>query len=152
MTTVPVSTVPAVKAYLLGALKVRSDLADLAEAIQYGPPTTAMNDDMILLDAARGAFEVDRMVGGGGQWWMDESYSLDILIWIHRGDDDPQACEERAFAVAASVVDTLRQDPSLGGLVTQASPAGFEMDGDWDDEHLGRHVKFALTVAIEATQ
>ena len=147
--TIPVPTVPVVKAALVTALKARTELTNVS--VEYGPAGTFLDDDQILVGRAHGAFNVSRMVGGGGQWWLDEHYVLQVEVLSFRGDDDEQATEERAHTLAAVIVDTIRLDPSIGGRVNQATPVGWECDPDWDENNLGRHAKYLLDIAIDAS-
>ena len=150
--TTPVSTVPAVKAALLAKLQARADLADVQ--IEYEPVSTFTDDEMIVLGAVQGRMDVRRMVGSGGAGWLDEAYVLTVSVYVFRGDADETASqtnEERAYALAASVADEVRADPSIGGLVTQANPSSFECVASWDEEHLGMHHRYDLGIAVEAS-
>jgi hypothetical protein len=148
--TIPVSTVPAVKAYLKTTLEARSEFLNTV-LVEYGPATTFLADEMVMLGDTRGGFKVARMVGGGGQGWLDEEYVLDITVHLFRGDDDPQAAENRLHTIAAVICDTVRLDPSLGNLVTQADPAGFAVELAWDDEHLGVSDRYVLGLRVQAS-
>lgn len=147
--SIPVSTVPAVKAALKVALEARAELANVP--VFYSIVTDLNEDDLIVVGGTRGRFEVARMVGSGAQWWLDETYDQQVEVWVYRGGDDEQATEERAHTLAAVVVDTLRLDPSIGGRVNQATPAGFEVTPDWEHEGIGTHCKYLLHITVDAS-
>jgi hypothetical protein len=142
-----------VKAALKTALQARVDLSGVT--IEYGPASTWLDDDLIILGGARGTFNVARMIGSGDHNWLDEEYILTVSIYAYRGviDDtvDIQANEERAYALAASVVAQVCSDPSIGERVTQANPVSFELVEEWDEEHLGVHHRYDLGIQVTAT-
>lgn len=148
--TIPVSTVPAVKAALKTALEGRSELANIV-LVEYGPATTWLADEMILLGGTQGRMSVARMVGSGGAGWLDEDYVLSVSVLLFRGEDDAQAAEARLHALAAVVFDTVRLDPSIGGLVTQAEPSTFTTELAWDDEHLGIQDRCDIGIHVQAS-
>jgi hypothetical protein len=147
--TIPVSTLPAVKAYLFTQLSARTELADPV-GVFYDLPSVTPPDDLVYLGDSRGKNVITRMVGSGGAGWLDEHYELDIVVDVIRGDDDPKANDEQALALLAAVVDTIRADPSLGGLVIQAAPVAFSLSSSWDDDHVGRTATAVLTVDVHA--
>jgi hypothetical protein len=147
--TIPVSTMPAVKAYLYTQLTARAELADPV-GVFYDMPTVTPPDDLVYLGDCRGKNVITRMVGSGGAGWLDEHYELDIVVDVVRGDDDPKANDEQALALLAAVVDTVRLDPSLGGLVIQAAPGRFSLTSEPNEEHLGRNTTAVLTVEVHA--
>lgn len=148
--TIPVSTVPAVKAYLKTTLEARSEFQNTV-LVEYGPATTFLADELVLLGDSRGTMTVARMVGGGGQFWMNEDYILEVDILLMRGEDDQQAAENRLHTIAAVICDAVRLDPSLGGLVTQANPASFAVELGWEDEHLGVLDRYELGIHVQAS-
>ncbi|MCU1590091.1 MAG: hypothetical protein JWP11_1347 [Frankiales bacterium] len=143
--TIPVPTHAAVKASLFTGLTALNLCT-----IFYDDPTTDLEDDWISLGATRGTFLPQDLVGTGGAGWLREAYTLDVEISSFRGDDDPQATYERCAVLMAAVVDYVRQDPTLGGLINiQVRPDAFEVDPAWEDEHLGRICRILLTLAVE---
>jgi hypothetical protein len=147
--SIPVSTVPAVKAYLFTALKARSEYAQPV-LVCYDRPGTYLPNDIVMVGDVTQTFAPLRMVGSGAQGWLDETYQLEIVVESFQGGDDPQAVTERAASLAAVAVDAVRLDPSLGGLVTQANPISLDYSSTFEDEHLGRRCTATLRVEIYA--
>jgi hypothetical protein len=145
----PVSTIPVVKAYLVTQLKARSELAEPV-LVQYGEPGTYLpNDCVAVLDATQ-SFDVMAMIGSGAGLWLSETYTLDVVVDCFLGGDDPQTVEERALLLAAVVVDVVRLDPSLGGVVIECRPLQLRTSGSWEEEHKGRRGQVTVTLHVEA--
>jgi hypothetical protein len=159
----PSSTVPAVKAYLFNALKVRTELATLiaqGEAlVSYDDPGPFQPQDIVAVTNVTRSVKPLQMVGGGGAGWLDESYTVDVVVDVFRGGDDPQTVFERACLLVDVVVDVVRQDPSLGGLVIQANPEASDYVSEWatqDQEdteqvlYLGRATRVLVPIKVYA--
>lgn len=136
MPLAPVSTIPSVKAYMVTQIRARTELttgiADGSILVCYDAPGPFQPDDIIaVMDAETDDMPVVQLVGGGLAGWLDEHYTLTIVVSVHRGGDDPQTVFERAAALAAIVVDVVRQDPSLGGRVIVAKPQQLSFQSDW---------------------
>lgn len=147
--SIPVPTVPAVKAALLAALEARTELTDDEQPVvlSYGQDFE-LAPDAIWIGESNGVFTPARMVGGGGALWLDETYDLEVNVWVMFGDDEEQAAEVRANELAAVVLDTVRLDPSLGDTVLEAMPAGYRVSTFFDEEGLGRLVQILITLRI----
>lgn len=143
----PVSTIPAVKCYLVAAVKMRPEI-ESPTLVTYGEPGTYLPRDIICVLDATQAFTVAAMVGSGATHWLDETYSIDIVVDCFLGGDDPRKVEERALYLAGIVVDVVRTDPSLGGLVIQAKPLSLRTSGAWEDKHKGRRGLVYLSFEI----
>lgn len=93
-----------------------------------------------------------RMTGTGGAGSFLESYEIELAVDCYEGGDSgvTRDLETLAWDYACTVEAVVRSDPSLGGLVIQAFPATSNDDPEWDQEHKGRLVHIALTVAVEA--
>jgi hypothetical protein len=88
------------------------------------------------------------MVGSGARNWLSETYALTVSIDCFRGGDLAQVVEERALALAAIVVDVVRADPQMGGLVLEAKPLRLATAGSWEDDRKGRRAVATLTFQI----
>lgn len=149
---IPVSTIPAVKAFFVAGLTALLT-PDVGKTIGvfYDVPNTNAPDDMVVIGRVSNRVAKPRnMVGSGARLWIYEEYSIDVAVDSFRGGDQPQQVFERAWAVASLVESFVRSDPSLGGKVVQCSPATSSDDSQWDQKHNGRIVHISLTFTIGA--
>lgn len=158
MTTVPLSTLPAVKGYLFDALAARTEITSTKVLVSYDDPGPYMPDDIIaVLDADRNVSTL-AMVGDGGAGWLAEEYVLAIVVSCYRGGDTARVVFERACALADVVVDVVRQDPSCGQRVYQAKPSSINYESEWNTQetedgtvtHLGRMTTVTVGVTVSA--
>lgn len=147
--TIPVSTVPGVKAYLYTSLKARAELAEPV-LVSYDDPGPNQPDDIIVVGDVVRTVEMVQMVGSGAAGWLYERYAVTVLVECFISDDKPQTVFERAAALADVVVDVVRADPSLGGRVIESAPSMSEQIGSWDEEHGGRLSSLTVTVSVYA--
>lgn len=153
---IPVSTVPAVKAYLKTQLQARAELAGVL--VSYDDPGPGVTNDMVILGDTNRTVSRLALVGGGGDGALDESYTLTVTATAYRGGDEPQLVFERACALADVVVDVVRLDPSLGSRVVECWPSAIEHQSAWDTEdlddgnvaHLGRVATVVIGLATYA--
>jgi hypothetical protein len=147
--TVPVSTAPTVKAYLLAAIQaLATAVAGEQLVVIYSPPGDYQPDDIIYVgDVDNRACEPDAFVGDGGAHAFTERYELEVVCDAFRMGDYPDKVDARAWAMAAYVETAVRNDMSLGSSVIQAKPTVSRTESSWDDKHKGRRVR--LTVSIE---
>jgi hypothetical protein len=152
--TIPVSTAPAVRAWLLAQATATLTADPLSAASQLlvclDDPGTYQPDDIVKIGDVTNAFKVNSLVGSGGDGWLEERYSVDVDVEVFRGNDDPQAVSERAYLLAAGVIACVRADPSLGGNVLVAEPTSADYTGTVSDDHAGRIG--SLTLKIECYQ
>lgn len=146
---IPVSTVPAVRAYLFTQLDAALSGQDVK--VYYDVPGPGFPDDFIWLGTTEQTQEPARMVGSGGAGWIDETYHQLIEVSVFRGGDESQVVFERACALVAQVEAVIRADPSLGGLVVAAHPAGTTYESDWEASHMGRITEAQMRIQIQAT-
>lgn len=149
--TVPASIVPDVKAYMFTALKARSELAAPVLVAYAIPAVEEFLNDTVCLGDFRGQYDPLAMVGSGGQFWLEETFELDLHVFSFFGLDDPKGVEQRALALAAVGCDVVRTDPEMGGLVTESRPTTYVAEDVFDDEQLGRHMHIVQTIRISAT-
>jgi len=152
---IPVSTVPAVKAYLFAQLKAKltPDPIQTASSLTvfYDEPGPNQPDDIVVVGACKSRQVTPfQMVGSGGRGWLYEKYMLEVTVACFRGGDNAQLIYERAYALTGQIETAVRSDPSLGGLVTQAHPAGSHDDPQWETQHKGRTVAVVIDIDVEA--
>lgn len=150
--SIPVSTAPQVKAYLVTQITnaVTPD-ADSRLRVFYGPPATDLPNDVIVVgDVTARTTQHHAFVGGGGALARNETYTVAVEVDAFRGGDNAQLVEERAWTLAGVVETVVRTDPSLGGLVVEAWPAAQGVTETWDETHLGRHARITVAVTVLA--
>lgn len=147
--TIPASTIPAAVLYLFNG--VTTQINDTAVLVAYGGPGPFQPDDIVAIGMA-----VDRsvapyqMVGSGQAGWLDETYSIDVVVSVYRGGDDPRTAFERACTLADKVVFVVRSDPSLGGAVVVAHPEQSRYESSFEEEHKGRLVTVTIPISCRA--
>lgn len=151
---IPVSTAPAVKAYLFAQLSAQvwpAATGVAAVQVTYDHPGPYMADDIVSVgDLLTRTCMPAAMVGSGGAKWLDEVYQLEVTVDVFRGADYAQTAFERAFTLMAVVESVVRTDPFCGGLVIEARPLQSTSSSEWDDEHLGRRVRMSLSIEVLA--
>ncbi len=150
---IPVSTVPAVKRYLFNKFSnLLLPQQDRGLVVCYDMPGTYRPDDII---AVGSVFErlarPWRMIGSGERHWLKEDYELEIAVDVFRGGDRQQIdAFDRAWQILGRIEQVVREDPSLGGLVIQASPSYTRDSSSWEKEHKGWLVTIESRIAISA--
>ena len=147
---IPASTVPAVKAYLFAQLDTA--ISGQNVKVYYAEPGPGFPDDVIWLGDTEQTYDPTQMVGSGGQGWLYEAYHQIVEVSVFRGGDTPQAVFERACQIVAQIEAVVRADPSLGGLVTTAYPAGSNYESDWSADHMGRITEAQVRIQIQTAQ
>lgn len=154
MTDIPVSTAPAVRAWLLAQVTAALTPDPLDKSAQLlvclDSPGTFQPADIVAIGDVATTFGVNSLVGSGGSGWLEERYTVNVDIEIFRGGDSAQAVSDRAFLLGASVINCVRQDPSLGTNVLVGKPISSEFSGDETEDHSGR--LGTLSIKIEAFQ
>lgn len=148
--TIPVSTVPQVRAYLFQQLTTA--VPNTAEVFD-GEDTQSDREDWVKVLGARRQVGPLAMVGGGGQFWRDEKYSVEIEIETFTAGrvGSMEASETRAYALLAVLETVVRQDPSLGGLVLQANPKDSTDVPSWSPDGSGAIVTINTSVEVYTT-
>ncbi|WP_035799867.1 hypothetical protein [Kitasatospora mediocidica] len=147
---VPASSITAARAWIFTHLQTTltpdptSPTSELLVA--DGDPGPYQPDDIVSVGEVHQTYAPESGVGSGGPGWLREEYQLHITVDVYRGGDNPAGTFARARALADLVVAVVRSDPSLGGAVDRARPAGAAHTTGWDDEHRGRHVSIDLTI------
>jgi hypothetical protein len=104
-------------------------------------------DDIISVGDVMRTIDTFQMVGSGGAGWLDESFTVMVTVSVYRGGDNAQAVFERACVLAAAVEAAVRNDPTLGGAVTQAHPSVAEYMASWEAEHKGRVAEIIMHIS-----
>jgi hypothetical protein len=141
--TIPGSSIPAVRRYLFDQLTAQLTTDPAFPKAQllvvYDQPGPFQPDDIVSIGKVSRQVAVSSLVGSGGAGWLEERFQVEVIVDVFRGGDYAQAAFERAVALVDAVCAVVRGDPSLGGCVLEARPAGSTYDSEWDDEHKGRH-------------
>lgn len=152
--TAPASSVVAVRAWLYSTITdaVASLTAPTVE-VYLSQEDHESAQDIVVIQGAHRRVEVKRLVGGGGQFWVDETYTIDVEIACYVGGADAfPAVDQRAYQVLALIETAVRADPSAGGNVVQINPEGSVSLHEWDEDALGGHCNITLTLTATATQ
>lgn len=141
------SSVPLVKATLLTLLDARPGLSGVQT--EWSDP----GDDLKQESMFFGTTELSEVSGQLGNGTRHESYTLTLWIFVLKDGNNPQATEERSWALAAEVEALLKSNASLG--LTQpnvksltAEFAGAEQDNVIVEE--GRMANLKVSVGVEA--
>lgn len=105
------STVPAAKAALLAAFAASGDLAGVD--IQWGGPTKEddMSDEMVYLGDVEQT-EEERTFNTN-----DEDYTIQVVALVRSHEDEEQEAEERMWAIRRGIVNAIKADKTLDGLL-----------------------------------
>lgn len=137
--TAPTSTAPAVKAAIVAGVQAAlTAVSDTATLVCYDEPGPAQPDDIVSIGRVDREVTALSLVGSGGTGWLDEQYTIEVIVSSYRGGDDPQTVFERAASLADTVIEFVRSDPSIGGRVVVARPSHWTYEGTWEPEHKGR--------------
>lgn len=148
MAAIPASTAPTAKAYLFEQMQVSLAGPDLQ--VFYSEPGPGYPDDVVYLGDTEQQEVPTQMVGSGGAGWLFELYHQVVEVDVYRGGDDPQTVYERAAALVAQIEALVRADPSLGGRVITAMPAGTHYESGWEESHMGRITHATMRITVEA--
>jgi hypothetical protein len=149
--SIPSSTAPAVRQWLYDQCTAQLPLDQLDKSasllVCFDQPGPNEPDDIVAIGRVRRQLKVAAMIGGGGAGWLDEHYSVDVVIDVFRGSDSGQVAYQRAMDLANAVIALVRADITLGGHVVRSAPRGDDAEVEWDSEHGGKHA--CVTVEIE---
>lgn len=148
--TIPVSTSTAVRQYLYNGITAALTPDPLSKSasllVCFDEPGPNQPDDIVSIGKVTRHIGVNSMVGSGGAGYLDERYSVEITIDVFRGGDDAQAAYARSALLADGVVNVVRADLSLGGLVLVSKPTMSTHDVAWDEQHGGRLATTVLEI------
>lgn len=137
MPAIPVSTIPACKAYLLALLTTAVN--DPAVLVCYGPPGIYFPDDIIYIGDADRTIRPLGMVGGGGPGAFLEEYIVRIMLRSFRAGGGEQAvvADGRAWQLVGIIDTAIRGDMTFGGLLIEGAPDVQTSTLDFDPDHKG---------------
>jgi hypothetical protein len=141
---IPASSVPAAKLFLYNG--ITTQINDTAVLVSYDTPGPNQPDDLVVIGAVTRTVVPYQMVGSGQAGWLDETYTIEVIVDVFRGGDNARTAFERACTLADTVAFVVRTDPSLGGAVLVAHPAQVHYEGIWEDEHRGRRAVATIEV------
>lgn len=151
---IPSSTAPASRLWLfnqLTAVLTPDPLSPTSSLLVcYDDPGPNQPDDIVSIGGVTRTFEPGSFVGGGGAGWLKERYTITVAIDVFRGGDDAQSTYARAQVLADGVVAVVRSDLTLGNNVITATPVSDSSEGEWDQDHLGRHVTSTIEISCLA--
>lgn len=154
MSSVPVSTAPAVVAFLTAGLTTNLTQYDpqTALSVAYIEQTGGYNafDQVTIGDVGNRTVRRTQMVGTGGAGWLYEEYTLDIEVMSWQGGQNLQLVVERAWRLLGQVEAFIRSDPSLGNLVIVAYPSSSKSTAGYMDDKKGVSCVIDVTVDVEA--
>lgn len=151
MTTIPGSTAPAARRWLyeqLLTLPADPDDQQSSMLVCYDEPGTNQPGDIISVGGIAREITISAMVGSGGAGWLEERYTIALVIDVYRGGPDAaQVSFDRGAALLDQVVALVRADPTLGGAVLVGRPTQSQTEGFVVDDHMGR--QSVVNVGIE---
>ena len=112
------STAPAVKAQLLTLLQ--ADAALDGVGITYSDPAGEITQEALFFGRTLTGEKPDAM----GQRRQREEYDVEVYIYTAQDGNDPQACEERAWALVAELENVVRAANGPQGALTQQLTGG----------------------------
>lgn len=148
----PVSTVPAAIAYLMTAIQTQLSTDSLPILLSLGEPVQAyLPNDVVTIGEVRRVVDPQTFVGSGGNFWLHETYDVDIVCASWTGSAQTLVVMERAWQLNAYVETAIRNDPSLGALVNIAYPSGGTSLGpEWTGDPVGPRVEITNPIHIES--
>lgn len=151
---IPASSIPAAKQYLFNQIAAAlASSKDLRVYMDEPPTDPPPESDVIVVGNVEQTFEPWEMVGSGGAGWLYEKYSIQVLVSVYRGGDEPIIVLTQATNLVYQVCSVVRTDPSLGNNVLQAYPASVNYESGWSDEGAsGRITEAEIKIAIEGPQ
>ena len=157
--TIPVSTAPAAQSYLLSAVQSAAGTDPLYTSmlIRLGQPGRNLPNDCIVIGTSvRRSLTVRTFIGSGGVDWLNEGYDINVecSTWAESGDSDDTSTVSlqslnRAYELVGYVETSVREDPSLGGLVNLAYPRSSVQEGpEWTSGTSGDGLRTVVTVTV----
>jgi hypothetical protein len=141
--SIPSSTAPAARRWLYEQLlaQIQPDPVDTRASLLvcYDDPGTDEPEDIVSVGGVTRDINVNSMVGSGGAGWLDERYTIALIIDVARGGPDAAgAVFDRSCALLDQVIAIVRADPTLGGAVLVGKPVSSQTEGLVLDDHTGR--------------
>jgi hypothetical protein len=154
--TIPVSTVPAAISALLA--QTQTQVANDSDAgtilLIEGQEGDDRPDDIIIIGTnIHRTVTWEAFIGTADLDALGEVYEIESMVSCWSGDSDPVAIKVRAWQLVGYIETGVRTDPSLGGLVVVAQPAGTSGGGVvWSEAvgsaPIGRLCEITVTVRV----
>lgn len=149
--TIPNSTVPAVKIYLLNLLgSTLTQEPGYQLVVCLDDPGPEQPDDIVSIGAVQRKAELYQMIGSMNAGSFLETYDMHIVISTFRGGPDQGWPFQRAWALASAVEAAVRADPTCAGNVIKADPKESRDTSSWEPEHKGRLVEVEIILSVMA--
>jgi hypothetical protein len=146
---IPPSTVKAVRMQLFNTLKAAIGTQNALVCLDG--PSVNEPDDIVSIGAVHRQAVPAQLVGGGGAGWIDEHYTIEVAVEVYKGGDFAQVCFERCEDLIYQVESAVRTDPTMGGLVIQATPHQSTSTGALPaEDHMGRLCSGVVHVMFHA--
>jgi hypothetical protein len=132
------STVAAAISAVLAAINTQPAVGTFPTLVKKGAPGPNVPDDLVIVgERVRQEYTPHHMRGDGGSGFLQERYRISVVVDCYRGGDDPDQALTRCETLVNAVDDSVRDDPSLGGVVILAYPAQHSYTLDWEPDHKG---------------
>ncbi|MDQ3933427.1 MAG: hypothetical protein M3340_02215 [Actinomycetota bacterium] len=121
------AAVPAGESKLLSTVPA---LEGVTVVYGYLNDATQMDDEMVHV----GDVEFDQDWGALGRMRREESYRVELIVFVKREGDDQHGTEDRCWDLVGAVEDLLRADVKLGGAVREAGMTRGKQSNNPDSE------------------
>lgn len=106
--------------------------------VKKGAPGPNQPDDLIIVgELVSQRYTPDVFRGDGGSGWLQEDYTISVVVNCYRGGDNPDDALTRCEVLVNAVDDAVRNDPSLAGAVLIAYPSAHDYSVTWEPDHKG---------------
>lgn len=149
MPATPASTVP----QAIEAIKTATaaQMTDPSILLTVGDPGMDLPDNVIAIGEVRRTVAPATFIGSGGLFWLEETYDIDVVCSAWSGSANADTLTATAWTLVNYVEAGVRTDPSLGGVVNIAYPAGANTPSAvWTEDPVGLKVEIVLPVHCEA--
>lgn len=144
------ASVPAVLKELRTKLQARPGLSDVL--VRTGMLPDQRGKDSLEIHSVDARHEFKAL----GNRRIDEDYTIIGSIWAHRRgvdqEDAIEAARDGAFTVFDELLECLRDDPRIGGNVTQSLAYQYQFGQFYDSEKRIARIDFEVTVKNHITK
>lgn len=113
------STAPAVKNALLGLMQADANLTGVR--IDYADPGDEIGQEQIFFGRTLGS---EQPAPGMGQRRQEENYEIEVYVYVAADGNDPQAVEDRAYAIVAELETLVRANNGPTGALAAVITGG----------------------------
>jgi hypothetical protein len=152
--SVPVSTVPSAVNQLQILIAAQANTDSLPILVQIGDLSLDLPNDYITIGQIRRQQVPETFIGGGGQYWLNETYEVDVVAstWTGAGVEQALALTQRAWTLVGYIETAVRTDPSLGGVANNgmAYPLQSTTEGPvFSEQPVGLMVNVTVPIRVE---